>query len=461
MKSLLTLIVFIFLFTPATLGGAELHNWEELTSLEGGTGSTRVILVHGFRPGVLTDELLRTLPVERWNKMARAITQREELASKLELWVFLYQPYFDDIPELADKLASKIEESPFAEEDLIIIAHSMGGLIARHYINYLGGGENVLGLFTLGTPHKGIPLPFINEEIALGKAIRDLQGTEGLMERFGFYPENEGSYLQKLNEIEGYAHRYYNFSGKLDPSSTRNLIAYVGEAYYQLISSLRIPGDGIVPNYSSFLEGAHNFLPIEGANHQELFQHEKIIARIVAGLEGILLDKKFQVFGRITGENGEGLEGIKVKVGSKVLYTDNQGYFRSQDKFQFGKEIRPGPEKGKDFFPSFQIVDGREEGYNFTLRETYTLAGKVRVFFSDEELQGSTLIVSSVENHLDFYRMEVGEGGSFRGEGIAPGKYRFVLSNKDGTCWSFREIEVEETTLDMDIGFFKLFDDNN
>ncbi len=461
MKSVLTLVVLIFLFTPVTLGGTELHNWEELTSLEGGTGPTRVIFVHGFRPGVFTDELLRALPVERWNKMARAITQTEELAEKLELWVFLYQPYFDDIPELAEKFASQIEKSPFAEEDLLIIAHSMGGLIARHYINYLGGGENVLALFTLGTPHKGIPLPFINEDIALGKAIMDLQGTEDLMERFGFYPENEMIYLQKLNEIEGYAHRYFNFSGKLDPSSNRNLLAYLGEAYYQLISSLQIPGDGIVPNYSSFLEKAHNFPPVEGANHQELLENEIIIAQIVAGLEGFLLDKKFQVFGRITGENGESLEGIKVRVGSTILYTDKHGFFRSGDKFQFGKEIRPEPEKGKDFFPSFQMVNGREEGYNFTMQETYTLAGKVRVFFSDEELQGSTLIFSSVENHLDFYRLDVGEGGSFRKEGIAPGKYRFVLYNKGVTCWSFREIEVEETTLNMDIGFFKLFNDKN
>ncbi len=38
---------------------------------------------------------------------------------------------------------------------VILIAHSMGGLVSRYYIECLNGFENVEALYTLGTPHRG------------------------------------------------------------------------------------------------------------------------------------------------------------------------------------------------------------------------------------------------------------------------------------------------------------------
>lgn len=40
---------------------------------------------------------------------------------------------------------------------VILIAHSMGGLISRYYLEVLGGWEHCRALFTLGTPYKGSP----------------------------------------------------------------------------------------------------------------------------------------------------------------------------------------------------------------------------------------------------------------------------------------------------------------
>ena len=39
-----------------------------------------------------------------------------------------------------------------------LVAHSMGGLYARHYITHLGGHEKVRSLTTLSTPHRGSPI---------------------------------------------------------------------------------------------------------------------------------------------------------------------------------------------------------------------------------------------------------------------------------------------------------------
>jgi pimeloyl-ACP methyl ester carboxylesterase len=46
---------------------------------------------------------------------------------------------------------------PKAEDDpaVVLICHSMGGLIARHYLECLGGRETARRLVTVGTPHRG------------------------------------------------------------------------------------------------------------------------------------------------------------------------------------------------------------------------------------------------------------------------------------------------------------------
>src|SRR5690606_18369916 len=37
----------------------------------------------------------------------------------------------------------------------ILIAHSMGGLVARYYLEVLGGWDSCRALITFGTPHRG------------------------------------------------------------------------------------------------------------------------------------------------------------------------------------------------------------------------------------------------------------------------------------------------------------------
>jgi pimeloyl-ACP methyl ester carboxylesterase len=44
---------------------------------------------------------------------------------------------------------------PFADAQLVFVCHSMGGLVARWYVDQLGGAEHTRALITLGTPHRG------------------------------------------------------------------------------------------------------------------------------------------------------------------------------------------------------------------------------------------------------------------------------------------------------------------
>ena len=40
---------------------------------------------------------------------------------------------------------------------MVVVAHSMGGLVARYWLGPLGGWRHCRGVITLGTPHRGAP----------------------------------------------------------------------------------------------------------------------------------------------------------------------------------------------------------------------------------------------------------------------------------------------------------------
>lgn len=68
-----------------------------------------------------------------------------------------YSPFTSDIREVAAELADAIETvcAETGYERIHVVAHSMGGLVARYYVQCLGGDERVHTLVTLGTPHEG------------------------------------------------------------------------------------------------------------------------------------------------------------------------------------------------------------------------------------------------------------------------------------------------------------------
>ncbi|MBC7461239.1 MAG: hypothetical protein H7287_07745 [Thermoleophilia bacterium] len=62
---------------------------------------------------------------------------------------------FADIRVSAERLASMVR---LLGGDVDIIGHSEGGLVARWYVNELGGHEVVRHVVTVGTPNRGLPV---------------------------------------------------------------------------------------------------------------------------------------------------------------------------------------------------------------------------------------------------------------------------------------------------------------
>lgn len=49
----------------------------------------------------------------------------------------------------------RAQGGPFADAKLVLVCHSMGGLVARWYVEQAGGAEVTRKLVTIGTPHRG------------------------------------------------------------------------------------------------------------------------------------------------------------------------------------------------------------------------------------------------------------------------------------------------------------------
>ncbi|MFI5795460.1 esterase/lipase family protein [Streptomyces sp. NPDC051677] len=105
-------------------------------------GPPPVVLLHGFIDNRSVFVLLR-------RSLAQHGRHRVESLN--------YSPLTCDIRTAAELLGRHIEEicERTGSRQVDVVGHSLGGLIARYYVQRLGGDVRVRTLVTLGTPHSG------------------------------------------------------------------------------------------------------------------------------------------------------------------------------------------------------------------------------------------------------------------------------------------------------------------
>ena len=84
-----------------------------------------------------------------------------------------YNPLTADIPALAKRLGQEVQRvlDATGAEQVQIVGHSMGGMVARAYVQLFGGEEHVDTVITLGTPHRGTH----SARLGAGPAARQLR----------------------------------------------------------------------------------------------------------------------------------------------------------------------------------------------------------------------------------------------------------------------------------------------
>lgn len=153
------------------------------------------------------------------------------------------------------------------KDKVIIISHSMGGLVSRNYVKNFGGANKVDKLITIGSPHHGIY-----------GLVGGLCGTTHLGLQECQDMQNDSSFMKRLN------------SG--DETGGVNTLSIIGSC---AVNQDGAAHDEVVRVSSAKVEGAKNVIldlscvgtphPIDGNLHQALVHNDEVYNEIIKFLE--------------------------------------------------------------------------------------------------------------------------------------------------------------------------------
>jgi pimeloyl-ACP methyl ester carboxylesterase len=125
-----------------------------------------VVLVHGYGHNA-----------SAW-MMLKAALHRNGFTS---VHTMNYNPWFDDVPKIAAKLAARVEmvRELTGADKVHIVGHSLGGIVARWYVQEDGGDLTVSTVITLASPHSGTIAAFAGP----GRTARELRPGSWVMRR--------------------------------------------------------------------------------------------------------------------------------------------------------------------------------------------------------------------------------------------------------------------------------------
>ncbi|MDQ1674586.1 MAG: triacylglycerol lipase [Frankiaceae bacterium] len=101
-----------------------------------------------------------------WRPLVRRLHRRGLDA----VYAFGYTSFGVDVPELAERLLTQVEQE-FGQEPVHLVGHSLGGLIARYVTQELAADTAVATLTTIATPNRGAGLARLLPT-ALGRDLR-------------------------------------------------------------------------------------------------------------------------------------------------------------------------------------------------------------------------------------------------------------------------------------------------
>lgn len=182
-----------------------------------------------------------------WDSMSKALRMARITHHAVDM-----EPVFGSIDEYVPKIREAVETlcADTRVQQIVIVAHSMGGLATRAYLRDHGAGR-VAKVVTLGTPHHGTALA----KFGIGTNTREMHWVVGKEERPG------SPWLRRLAAAE-------------DPA-----------VYARFVSIYSCHDNIIAPQASSRLPGARN-IELHGIGHVALAmdpQVQDLVVREVVG----------------------------------------------------------------------------------------------------------------------------------------------------------------------------------
>ena len=321
-------------------------------------GRIPLVLIHGIHGNVTGESLgvkADSIDYPNWGYWQNYIDYfyKSGLNNQYILYAFFYVSDKHSVWQIARSLRNKIDEltdsGNFSDDkQFVIVAHSMGGLVARSYMNehshyspnapnfqYKRGGERVSKLITLATPYHGSHLtnnePRVDgvEHPKWGAAMRAVDNcawNRGLRCFPPIVNENEENRCDLL--FDNYDYSWDEISDYTDkPKEHNELLRTIKHTYdNRIIAYWGYIGenDDIFNNLGSL--SATDLVLQLSARYIEDFQH------LALNAAGVILqritDQNFIEYGMVCNQNNSiCLDGIVD--GSVVLSIDNDGFVPS------------------------------------------------------------------------------------------------------------------------------------
>ena len=240
----------------------------------------------------LVDEMVivpNLVKLERYGKLTHYLEEALGYEMGKDLLTFPYD-FRQDIRRSARKLAQVVEDWG-VQAPVTIIAHSMGSLVSRYYVDRLGGHRRVERLVMLGGPQQGAPETIVNLVLGgqllpfgvLALRMRDVvishPGVHQLLPSYACGDDNTGTCVDWLNDASWLPEKVHpllknaaEFRRELRPrpvvpslcifgyglkTVARVRLDRGGNGSEPTVEVTREPaGDGTVPESSAVLEGA-------------------------------------------------------------------------------------------------------------------------------------------------------------------------------------------------------------
>jgi N-acetylneuraminic acid mutarotase/pimeloyl-ACP methyl ester carboxylesterase len=262
----------------------------DLASKDPIAGDIGIVLVEGWNKDLGDCQHFRTIGIsgeEYFKELVGPL--RSQFGASHPLWAFTY-PTFYQISKSGTELAQELTRlvSTHQLSGLIIVAHSMGGLVARIAAEELEGASTtrgrLRGIITLGTPHIGTPFadPFsiLAQYLPVLPGL-DTPGGHDLISGLDSRVVEEVPLFASSGDIHGV--------GSVDP-----VLHWIDLQY----ATINLRSDGVVPTYSAspaFISKGRAYPPIS-YDHYELHQGDNgagdptdpLFQRIFADIRSLL-----------------------------------------------------------------------------------------------------------------------------------------------------------------------------
>nr|WP_239550992.1 alpha/beta hydrolase [Halanaerobacter jeridensis] len=306
-----------------------------------------IILIHGFQAKAVTKNDYEQALKFVFGQLVKRIVQDSRIdANEVRVYGSIWPTKMYSIEKNARSLKEAINQNQDLKyrDDIIIIAHSMGGILARSYIEEFGGAQHVQRLITISTPHQGVPSTLVYNwtrsnflqgmvnflaDNPLGfdfSGLRDTFATEYFYQLTTFQEQSKfekrlsNTFLEQLNQ--NFAYYYDRGLYKLiaaDAAGDENITFM-----YDLVADnyAGVQNDGLVATASALFSEEYSGI-VKKASHAAITEDEDVIEAIIDDLDDLIYH--LQLDSELLRKN----EAIKVEIYKKI----------GEDKFRIFQKV--------------------------------------------------------------------------------------------------------------------------